>query len=61
LDKYSNTRNKNKLITMNRYYQELQLIDEFHSVFIPTKESEARRLELLTIINNNKILDNATI
>ena len=29
---------------MNRYYQELQLIDEFHSVFIPTKESEARKL-----------------
>ena len=46
---------------MNRYYKELQLIDEFHSVFIPTEESEARKLELLTIINNNKILDNATI
>jgi len=46
---------------MNRYYQELQLIDEFHSVFIPTKESEARKLELLKIINNNIILDNATI
>ena len=46
---------------MNRYYQELQVIDEFHAVFIPTKESEARKLELLKIINNNIILDNATI
>jgi hypothetical protein len=46
---------------MNRYYEELQLIDEFHATFIPTKESEARKLELLTIINNNIILDNATI
>lgn len=45
---------------MNRYYEELQLINEFHSVFIPTKESEARQLEILTIINNNKILDNAS-
>jgi len=33
------------------YQDELRLIDELHSDFIPTKQSELRKTELITLIN----------
>ena len=39
------------MTNLNRYYSELHLIDEFHANFIPNKESEARKIELYTLIN----------
>ena len=48
---------KIEIMTMNdiklrwKYDLELQLIDELHSDFIPTKQSELRKTELITLIN----------
>ena len=47
-------------MSINNIYKELQLIDEFHSDFHPTVESESRKTELIEILENtiyeNKIL-----
>jgi hypothetical protein len=37
-----------------KYYWELQLIDEFHADFHPTLDSELRKAELITLINKLK-------
>jgi len=47
-------------MSINNIYKELQLIDEFHTDFHPTVESELRKTKLIKILENtiyeNKIL-----
>tara|TARA_R110002051_G_scaffold109497_3_gene182163 strand:- start:727 stop:882 length:156 start_codon:yes stop_codon:yes gene_type:complete len=39
-------------MTINNIYKELQLINEFHSDFHPTVESELRKIKLIKILEN---------